>query len=258
MTALMSRRVKLQSLIAKIILEKLYTPNIRVIQTKVLQPAGTWGISKANGDLIAFLDSDDCWLPEKLQNQVQILNEHRDVGVLCEASKYWFSWEKANQHDIVVKVGASEGKYFPPQLIYQLYPLGKGAAPCPSGMIMKKSSLDKIDGFEETFTGANQVYEDQAFLCKIYLNETVFVSDDANNLYRQRSGSLMQSISQKHQYFRVRSYFLKWMDKYLLQHGINDARINKLMRKAKYQSANPGLYLFFKNIKRRFLKLFNK
>jgi len=217
------------------------------------------GITKANSQLVAFLDSDDCWLPDKLRKQVNLFSEYPAANVICEASKYWFTWEKPNSQDMMIKVGVEENKlYEPPVLIYKLYPLGKGAAPCPSGMIMKKTVLDKIGGFEESFTGANQVYEDQAFLCKIYLTEKVFVSGEANNLYRQRSGSLMQSINQRKQYLKVRAFFLKWMENYLEQHNIDDARINKLISQAKFEIKNPNLHLFFAKFRSRIQRLMNQ
>jgi glycosyltransferase involved in cell wall biosynthesis len=42
------------------------------------------GIKQANGDLIAFLDSDDIWLPEKLEYQVQLLEQSPDsIGLVA-------------------------------------------------------------------------------------------------------------------------------------------------------------------------------
>ena len=40
------------------------------------------GIDEANGDFIAFTDDDDIWLPKKLENQVAILKEHPDYGLV--------------------------------------------------------------------------------------------------------------------------------------------------------------------------------
>lgn len=38
------------------------------------------GITIAKGDLIAFLDSDDLWEPQKLATQVQVLHDHPQTG----------------------------------------------------------------------------------------------------------------------------------------------------------------------------------
>ncbi len=40
------------------------------------------GIKHSRGDLIAFLDSDDIWLPEKLEKQVELINQSQDIGLV--------------------------------------------------------------------------------------------------------------------------------------------------------------------------------
>jgi glycosyltransferase involved in cell wall biosynthesis len=45
------------------------------------------GIEWATGDLIAFLDADDYWEPTKLERQLIVFEQHRDVGLV--ATRYY-------------------------------------------------------------------------------------------------------------------------------------------------------------------------
>ena len=40
------------------------------------------GIEESKGEYIAFLDSDDTWVPEKLEEQVKVLDAHKNVGIV--------------------------------------------------------------------------------------------------------------------------------------------------------------------------------
>lgn len=191
------------------------------------------GIRLSKGKFIAFLDSDDCWLPQKLQHQLALFDEHPDAAMICEASCFWYSWNDPAREDVVVYVGMGPDRlYDPPEVMYNLYPLGKGAPPCPTGIIIKKKAFDRSGGFEESFTGVNQLYEDQAFLAKIYLREKVFISGTANNLYRKRPGSLTESAGDEQHYYRVRRFFLNWLQNYLHQHDIANTELHNLIHKA--------------------------
>lgn len=46
------------------------------------------GIRASQGELLTFLDADDCWTPEKLADQVAALNQHADAAVAYSWTDY--------------------------------------------------------------------------------------------------------------------------------------------------------------------------
>lgn len=208
------------------------------------------GVSKSKGSLIAFLDADDVWMPLKLKNQVEIFQHHPQAGMACEASWYWYSWTNSEKKDELIMTGEHlEGVYQPGELSKLLYPLGRGAAPCPSSVMVKKDVCEAIGGFEESFTGIYQLYEDQAFLSKIYLHYPVYISSACHNFYRcQRQGSTMHSVIGGGKYHQVRKYFLKYLLEYFRQKNITDPQLLKLLHKA-YLPYGKG----FKNLVQRII-----
>jgi hypothetical protein len=204
---------------------------------------------------VAFLDADDVWLPGKLQYQVEIFKNNPRVTVVMEASLYWNSWSKGNKKgDEVIEVGAKEGIYTSPQLMLALYPLGKGAAPCPSGIMCQRAVLRRCV-FEELFRGMFQMYEDQAFLCKVYLKEVVYVSSACHNKYRQRPASLVASIHESGNYHTVRSYYLYWFKDYLHSQPLHFKSVDRLLRRAQMPYREPALYKLMFDLPRQGRKL---
>ncbi|WP_417200704.1 glycosyltransferase family 2 protein [Bizionia sp.] len=55
---------------------------------KGVNGARNYGITKSNGDYIAFCDDDDFWLPEKLEKQMPIFKAHPEVGLVTSNIEY--------------------------------------------------------------------------------------------------------------------------------------------------------------------------
>lgn len=62
-----------------------YGDKIRVIRQRNGGPAAARnaGIKVATGDIIAFLDSDDVWLPDKTERQMRLIQAGESSGVVC-------------------------------------------------------------------------------------------------------------------------------------------------------------------------------
>lgn len=201
-------------------------------QNKGASASRNLGIQKATGKYIALLDADDLWLPEKLQMQVGIAMKNPEAALICEASEYWHSWSGNNKKDNIVFVGQNlSGMFYPPQLLERLYPFGKGASPCPSSLFINKTVIESLGGFEESFDGIYQLYEDQAFLTKLYLQHPVFISTASNNRYRQRSGSIVSEVRGQGKYHEVRKYFLRYFQNYITVNNLETSVTSRLLHK---------------------------
>jgi SAM-dependent methyltransferase len=76
------------------------------------------------------------------------------------------------------------------------------------------------------------LYEDQAFLAKVYLNEAVFVSGECWGKYRLHPESCMSVVKRNGQYHSVRKFFLSWLEAYLRKEGFKDAAVWGVLQKA--------------------------
>jgi glycosyltransferase involved in cell wall biosynthesis len=47
------------------------------------------GMREARGEYVAFLDSDDVWLPGKLKAQIGYLDAHPQLGLVCGGFSFW-------------------------------------------------------------------------------------------------------------------------------------------------------------------------
>lgn len=100
------------------------------------------GISVAKGKFIAFIDADDLWLPEKIEEQVNFLNQFEYQWCYCDSYFSWFDSGKS-----IGRLSSAQGKYHNDVLIP--YISGKFSIPLPSTLI-RANVLEEIGCFDES------------------------------------------------------------------------------------------------------------
>lgn len=177
------------------------------------------GIRRTRGNLIALLDADDVWMPEKLSEQVALMQAYPRAAMVFGKARYWSADAdaEADTPDLGLRPNTL---YEPPELFTRCHPLGSATAPCPSSLVLRRHVVEAIGGFEEGFVDEKQLYEDQAFLVKVYLRYPVFVTDHTWIHYRIHSESCMARVDDER---AVRSYFLRWLEDYLQRENVDPA-----------------------------------
>jgi glycosyltransferase involved in cell wall biosynthesis len=203
------------------------------------------GIRNAKGHYIALLDSDDVWLPDKLEQQVAILDAHPEAAMVSGATQYWRSWpgnSTYQQRDYLQGPGIPANITYEPPALLKLHLSGEAFPPCPSDMIFRRDRVVNLGGFEESFIGVFSAYEDQAFLAKVYLSLPVFVSDACWDRYRLHGNSLWARVKETGQDQAARKFYLDWSIQYLTSQGIFEGEIKQLVYRDLWRTSHPALY----------------
>jgi glycosyltransferase involved in cell wall biosynthesis len=153
-----------------------------------LRNLGAW---EAHGDLLAFLDDDDEWMPGKLERQVEFLSRHPEIG-LC--------------HTRTVVVDA-EGRSEPREtalhrkLYANLCPRGHSYADLAyfclmftSTVVVRKSAFEKVGGYDERF----RQKEDLDLYLRLSLVSTIGCVPEELVRYRAHPGGSGAGLGDAH------------------------------------------------------------
>lgn len=190
------------------------------------------GVAHSVAPYLAFLDADDVATPDKLLEQVDLLESMPDVAMVDGAMLYWYTWDPASTEPdrIVLTGGVADRRLDPPEPLLALYPLGPGAGAGITGLV-RRNAFEAVGGFEQRFHG---LYDDQAFLAKIFLRYPIYISSRHWYRYRRHDDSCCARTSRT-DYWRVRGMFLEWLQSYVGPLG--DRRVLAAVRSARRELA---------------------
>ena len=148
-------------------------PRFRMIRIEHRGPAAARnaGVAAALGPMIAFLDSDDLWAPDKLARQLRFMRAHREFRI-SQCREYWLREGRR------VNPGRRHLKRAGDLFIDSL----RTCLISPSAVIMEKALFNEMSGFDEDLAAA----EDYDLWLRILVEHEVGLLDE--ELVTRRSG----------------------------------------------------------------------
>jgi GT2 family glycosyltransferase len=116
-------------------------PRLHVLrqENRGVSAARNRGVDAATGEWVAFLDSDDTWLPPKLERQLRMLAAHPEAPA-CYTEEIWYRHGRwANPRTVHAK---HSGWIFPNCLPLCII--------SPSSILLRRSLFETLGGFDES------------------------------------------------------------------------------------------------------------
>ena len=217
--------------------------------TRGASAARNLGMQSARGEFIAFLDADDLWLPNKLAEQIAILDSRPDADALCGSTMFWYGWtgDAADaRRDHVLLLGPPHGSLWPAPDFLVRRLRGRAANPGTCSLIVRREAVQRSGGFEESFRSS---YTDQAFYAKLFLRASLLVVNTCWDRYRQHPESACAAMERTGARLVVERRYLLWLRSYLDEHGERDPRLRAALRAALFWNRNPRAYRMARRIR---------
>lgn len=154
------------------------------------------GLHCARGQVIAFLDGDDVWLPHMLEHQLALMARYPEaslvyanaertwnMGLACPAAREPRKGE--NTLPALLPAGRRPGLLQPPEPL-PWFLENEELTPCTCTVLVRAEAARRAGGFVEDFQG---VYDDQAFYAKLMLQGRTAVSEACVARYRKHADS---------------------------------------------------------------------
>jgi len=145
--------------------------------------ARNFGIAEARGELIAFLDADDIWLPEKIEKQVSLYLEDESVGmVYCGSLDVSEDLVKTLQENPVLAQEA---------LVEEILLLGSATGRIASTAVTRKSVLDTVGKFDERLSTS----ADADYICRLIRKAKISGISEPLTLYRVHGNQMHNNLN---------------------------------------------------------------
>ncbi len=186
-----------------------------VQKNRGVSAARNLGINRSAGALLAFLDSDDEWLPEKLARQTALF-DGKDPYFVCHTNEIWLrNGKELPQKGIHLK---QAGRFFPRALERCLI--------SPSSVVISRMLLDRVGWFDEGLPAAEDY---DLWLRVTAFHEVHYVPEKLVIKHGGRTDQLSEATPAIDR-FRIHA-IIKILENPALPYEYREAAVRELIRK---------------------------
>jgi len=197
------------------------------------------GLRHARGELIALLDGDDVWLPNKLAEQVAILQEHPEADALYGLTELWHSWSGTGDDELPPS-GVADGTLLRPRALLGGMLRRELLVPCTCSIVMRADAVRRAGGFANEFPG---IYDDVAFYSRLSLVGSFLFVKRQWDRYRQHAASTYAKVRQSGESHRARLRYLTWLEGVIAASPAReDPELDAALRAALRRERHPRLF----------------
>jgi glycosyltransferase involved in cell wall biosynthesis len=191
------------------------------------------GLRHARGELVGFLDADDLWLPNKLSDQVAILERETEAAIVYGRTLMWSDGTlEADSRNYYYDLGLeTELLHEPPKALLVMI-ANKSQTPTTCNALIRSGVAQAVGGFEDSFP---TLFEDQVFFAKVLLHHSVFVSSLTWAKYRQHPNSTSANTNALHTE-EARLRFLRWFSRHMASSAAADYQLRAAVAYEKWCS----------------------
>lgn len=194
------------------------------------------GIEASKGDYIAFLDDDDEWLPEKLQKQVNLLDNNDAIGLVYTGAHIIYVKEKVEYNSTSKERGNLKTRI-----------LIDNCIGTTSTVVLRKSVLSQSGIFDESL---NALQDYDLWIRIAQHSEIEVVPEPLINYYNYRGEKQVSAVTQK--YIDAFEYINRKYEKEL--NALNEQEICQKLVEQNFLLANKAMRNGEAKVSRNYLK----